>query len=125
MSGNPVLGPDSQPITVPPGSTGLSVGANGDISTSNGTVGKFQVVQFDDQQALQAEGGTLFSSSQPSQPATQPKIVQGMIEEANIQPVAELTAMMSEMRDFEFASQVSDAESEREQSAIDRIGHRQ
>ena len=125
MSGNPVLGPDSQPITVPPGSTGLSVGANGDIGTSNGPVGKFQVVQFDDQQALQAEGGTLFSSSQPSQPVTQPKIIQGMVEEANIQPVAELTAMMSEMRDFEFASQVSDGESEREQSAIDRIGHRQ
>ena len=47
-----------------------------------------------------------------------------MLESANIQPVAELTRMMSEMRDFEIASQFVDGEAQREQSAIDRIGHK-
>ena len=51
-------------------------------------------------------------------------VAQGVVEGANIQPVFELTKMMSDMRDFEFASQMVDGNGQLEQSAIDRIGRR-
>ena len=100
------------------------MGSDGTVSTDGGEVGKFKVVKFDDLQSLKAEGSSLFDTTQPAQADDTPEISQGMLESANIQPVAELTRMMSEMRDFEIASQFVDGEAQREQSAIDRIGHK-
>ncbi len=124
MSGNTVTGTDSQPITIPPGASGVSVGADGTVSADTGDIGKLKVVKFDNLQSLSAEGNSLFNTTQTARTDDQPQIAQGMVEGANIQPVAELTKMMSEMRDFEFASQLADGEGQREQTAIDRIGHK-
>jgi flagellar basal-body rod protein FlgF len=100
------------------------VGADGSISTDTGDVGKLKVVKFDDLQSLSAEGNSLFNTTQAARADNQPEVAQGMVEGANIQPVAELTKMMSEMREFEMASQFADGEGQREQTAIDRIGHK-
>lgn len=124
MSGNPVLGTDGTPLTVPPGSGPITVGNDGSVSTESGVIGKLKVVTFDDQQALKAEGSSLFTTTQPARVDDSPDIAQGMLESANIQPVAELTQMMSDMREFEFASQFADAEAQRQQAAIDKIGHK-
>ena len=50
--------------------------------------------------------------------------MQGSVEGANVQGIVEVTQMMAEMREFEFASQFVDGEAQREQTAIDRIGHK-
>ncbi|MDR3535129.1 MAG: flagellar basal-body rod protein FlgF [Acetobacteraceae bacterium] len=124
MGGNTLLGTDGRPIIVPPDSTNLTVASDGTISTDDGPIGKFRIVQFDDQQSMQAEGNLLLNTSQPARAMAQPDVVQGAVEGANVQPITQLTQMMSETRDFEFASQFIDAEGKREQSAIDRIGHK-
>ena len=125
MSGNAVLGTDGRPIVVPPDSGTITVASDGTISADGaGQIGKFRVVQFEDQQAMQAEGNSLFNTTQPSLDVVVPAIAQGTVEGANIQPIVELTSMMAEMREFEFASQFADGEAQREQSAIDRIGRK-
>lgn len=124
MAGNAVTGTGGTPLVIPPGASGITVGSDGTVSTDGGEVGKFKVVKFDDLQSLKAEGSSLFDTTQPARADDTPEISQGMLESANIQPVAELTRMMSEMRDFEIASQFVDGEAQREQSAIDRIGHK-
>jgi flagellar basal-body rod protein FlgF len=124
MTGNAVTGTDGQPISIPPGAAGITVGADGTISADTGDIGKLKVVKFDDQQSLSAEGSSLFNTTQTARPDEQPQIAQGVVEGANIQPVFELTKMMSDMRDFEFASQMVDGNGQLEQSAIDRIGRR-
>jgi flagellar basal-body rod protein FlgF len=124
MSGNAVMGTDSQPMSVPPGTSGVTVANDGSVSTDAGPVGKFRIVQFDDQQSMQAEGNSLFVTTQQPRDVEQPAVMQGMIEGANVQAVTEVTRMMSELREFEFASQFVDAEATREQTAIDRILHK-
>ena len=119
--GNPVLGTDRRPITVPPEGGAITVTGDGTVSTDTGQVGKFRIVQFDDQQALRAEGNSLFATTQPPREVATPAVAQGTIEGANIQAVVELTRMMAEMREFEFAAQFADTEAQRQQSAIDRI----
>jgi flagellar basal-body rod protein FlgF len=47
--------------------------------------------------------------------------VQGAIEESNVQPVLELTRMMTELREFQFTSQLVQSEADRHQSAIDKL----
>lgn len=124
MSGNPVLGIDGRPLNVPPGDTSITVAGDGAVSSESGEIGTMRIVEFHDQQSLQAEGGSLFSSNQPAVPAQQPGVAQGAVESANIKGVVELSKMMSDLREFEFASQFADAEAQREQGAIDKIGHK-
>ena len=121
MSGNPVLGTDRRPINVPPGSNVIAISGDGAVSTETGQVGKLRVVQFEDQQSMQAEGNSLFATSQAAREVETPEVAQGAIEGANIQAVVELTRMMAEMREFEFAAQFADTEAKRQQAAIDRI----
>lgn len=124
MTGSTVTGTDGQPITVPPGATGITVGSDGSISADTGDIGKLKIVKFDAPQSLQAEGNSLFTTTQSARADDSPQIAQGVVEGSNIAPVAELTRMMSEMREFEFASQLVDGQSQLEQSAIDKIGHK-
>jgi flagellar basal-body rod protein FlgF len=124
VGGNPLLGTDGKPISVPPDSGVLTVDRDGGISSDDAPIGKFAIVQFADQQAIHAEGNSLFTTTQTPAPVEQPEISQGSVEAANVQAITEVTSMMAEMREFEFASQFVDGEAQREQSAIDRIGHK-
>jgi flagellar basal-body rod protein FlgF len=124
MGGNPLVGTDGRPITVSADDTNLTVTTDGSISSNAGQIGKFRIVRFDDQQSMQAEGSSLFNTTQPARVVAQPNVMQGAVEGANIQPIVQLTQMMSEMRDYQDASQFVDAEAKREQSAIDQIGHK-
>lgn len=124
VGGNPLLGTDGRPITVPPDSAVLTVDKDGTVNSDEVPIGKFAVVEFDKQQSLQAEGNSLFNTTQTALPATKTDIMQGSIEGSNVQAIAEVARMMAEMREFEFASQFVDGEAQREQTAIDRIGHK-
>jgi len=124
MGGNPLVGTDGKPIILGPDDVNLTVTSDGSISSDAGPVGKFRIVQFANQQAIKAEGNLLFNGNQPPTVMAQPNVMQGTVESANVQPIVQLTQMMTEMRDFQFASQFIDAEAKREQSAIDQIGHK-
>jgi flagellar basal-body rod protein FlgF len=52
---------------------------------------------------------------------TSPGLVQGSIEDSNVQPVMEMTRMMDSERQFQFMMQFIQAESDRQQSAIDKL----
>lgn len=122
IGGNPVLGIDSRPISVPPNTGSITIAADGTISSEAGQIGKFRVVQFDDQQAMQAEGNSLFATTQPSREAASPAMLQGMVEGANIQAITQMTSMMAAIGSYKSVSEFVDSEAQREQSAIDRIG---
>jgi len=79
------------------------------------------VVRPTDPMQLTAEGNTLFRSGSPTAPVTAPAMVQGAIEDANVQPVLEMTRMMDGLRQFQFVSQFMQAENDRQQSAIDKL----
>ena len=121
MEGNTVQGIDGRPLIIPPGDSQINVATDGTISTDSGQLGKIRVVNFDSQESMQAEGNCLFTTTQTPQNAAKPGVMQGAFEGSNVQAVVELTRMMTEMREFDFASQFVDGESQRSQSAIDGI----
>ena len=83
------------------------------------------MVEVSDVNQLVAEGGKLFRTDATPQPALSPKIVQGAVEESNVQPITELTRMMQTEREFQFVSQFVQSEGDRQQSAIDKIAQQQ
>jgi flagellar basal-body rod protein FlgF len=122
VNGNALLDGTGQPIQVGATDTRLSVAADGTISSDNGQVGKVAVVSVADPFKVKSEGGRLLSAvDTTTSPAAAPKIVQGAIEESNVQPTLEVTRMMTDVREFQFVTQFIQAEADRQQSAIDKL----
>ena len=120
-NGNPVLDVSGKPIQIPPTDTQVTISGDGAVSTESGQVGKIGIVQPTDPMKVRAEGATNFISDGPTVPVVAPGIVQGAIEESNVQPVLEVTRMMNDVRQFQFVTQFVQAEGDRQQSTIDKL----
>jgi len=120
-SGNPVLDTAGKPIQVSPADTQFSISGDGSITSESGQIGKIGVVQPTDPMQLRAEGATNFASDAPTQPVAAPGIVQGAIEQSSVQSVMEVTRMMNDLRQFQFVTQMVQAESDRQQNAIEKL----
>ena len=128
-SGNAVLDVTGKPIQIAPTDTQITIAGDGSVSSENGQIGKIGIVQPTDPMKLRAEGATNFVSGAPTTPVAAPGIVQGAIEESNVQPVLEVTRMMDDVRQFQFVTQLVQAEGDRQQSsdrqaAAHRVGVR-
>lgn len=120
--GYPVLGEGGQPVTLPPGASGISIAPDGTIATRQGVAGRLQVVDFAQPQALLAKAGGLYATDEAPQPAAGTRLMQGMIEESNVQPILEMTRLMAAARSVGAAKEFIDGESERQRNAIDKLG---
>jgi flagellar basal-body rod protein FlgF len=120
-AGNAVLDSNGRPIQLATTDTQVTVAGDGTVSSENGQLGKIGVVRMTDPMRITAEGNTLFRADAPTAPVVSPGLVQGSIEDSNVQPVMEMTRMMNNLRQFQFMSQFIQAESDRQQSAIDKL----
>jgi len=120
-AGHALLDTSGQPLKLSPADTVLTVSADGALSSQNGPIGRIGVVNSTDPNRMQAEGSRLFRDGAGTTPVAAPKIVQGAVEDSNVQPVSELVRMIDTQRDFQFVSQFVEAEGQRRQNAIDKI----
>ena len=119
--GNAVLDARGTPIVLGPNDTRVEVRGDGSVHSENGPVGQLRVVRFEDPQKLRAEGERLYASDEPGAAAERPGVVQGAVENSNVQPVVEITTLTAQMREFQFATQFVEREGERLSSAVERI----
>jgi flagellar basal-body rod protein FlgF len=70
---------------------------------------------------MRAEGATNFISDGPTTPVAAPGVVQGAVEGSNVQPVLEVTRMMDIQRQFQFVTQLVQAEGDRQKETIDKL----
>jgi len=119
--GNPLLDANGRPLQTAPTDTQLSVAGDGTLSSENGQIGRIGVVRPGDERQMRAEGGRLFATGSPTVPVQAPGVVQGAIEDSNVEPIAELNRMTNDLREFQFTSQIIQGESDRQSGAIDKI----
>ncbi len=120
-AGDALLDTNGQPIVVSQTDTRISIAGDGTVSSENSQLGKIGIVKPADPMQLTAEGNTLFRSASPTVAIASPGIVQGSIEDSNVQPVLETARMLDGLRQFQFISQFIQAESDRQQSMIDKL----
>ncbi len=123
-NGNALLDTNGRKLQMAPADTAISVSSDGTVSSQNGQIGKIAIVAPNDPNQMRAEGSRLLNSLGPTTPVTTPAIIQGAIEESNVQPTLEITRMMTDVREFQFTTQFLQAEGDRQQSAIDKITQR-
>ncbi|MBV9523810.1 MAG: flagellar basal-body rod protein FlgF [Alphaproteobacteria bacterium] len=120
--GYAVLGSGDQPITVPSDAKTITITRDGTISTDQGGAGQIEVLKFDDERALRpASAGLYVTEAQPT-PASDAIILQGMVEESNVQPIIEMTRLMKISQNYSSAKDLMDGENSRAINAIDKLG---
>ncbi len=122
-AGNALLDSNNRPIQVPANETRITITPDGTVRGRLAQLGRIGVVRPEDPARMVPQGDTLFRTDGPVLPVDRPKILQGMLEGANVEPVRETTRMVRELREFQFAGQFVQAEADRQQTAIDRILH--
>jgi flagellar basal-body rod protein FlgF len=121
QQGEALLDTSGQKLRLSPADITLTVASDGTISSENGTIGRIGVVQPKDPAKLQAEGGTILRPVGGTTPVEQPHVVQGVLEDSNVQPIIEMTRMMDGLRTFQMTAQMVEQEGQRMQTAIEKL----
>lgn len=119
--GYPALDAGGAPVFAPAGGGDVVVGRDGSLSVGGQTLGALGLVTVDEPRFLTREAGTLFSTDQALQPANG-EIFQGFVEDANVNPVEELTRMIEVQRAYELGQKLLDREDERIRGAVRQLG---
>ena len=121
QQGNAVLSVGGQPFFFAPGDTEITVSRDGTITTENGALGRLRVVSFDNQQEMPASAGGLYSSENAPTDVAGPDVVQGMLESSNVQPIIEMTKMISVHRAYESVKRFIEREDERIKTMVEEM----
>ena len=119
-SGEPILG-TAGPITIPPGEADISISGDGVISGANGQLGRLRVVQFETPEDLRRAADGLLTSQENPQDVVNPRVVQGSLEDSNVQAVLELTNMMRISRSHQSVKRFLDQEDRRQRDMVDKL----
>lgn len=105
--GYPVLSTDGAPIILGVEDQNFKISADGTISTPDGFKARLDIVKFPEDAELSKIGETLFTTDATPEPATEAKVVQGMIESSNVRSVVEVTNMIWALRSYQVATEVT------------------
>lgn len=121
--GNALLDRAGQKLTLATADAHVTIAGDGTVSSENGQIGQIGTVSPGNAGRMQAEGSRLFADApgDATKPVTAPGLVQGAIEDSNVQPIAELNRMTNDLREFQFVTQFVQGEADRQQGAIDKI----
>ena len=108
-----VLDAGGAPLFVPPSATDLSVAADGTISTGGQPIGQIGLVQPVDMNAVFREDGVMFRSEAGVEPVENARILQGYLEDSNVDPISQIARMIEIQRAYEMGQKFLEAEDER------------
>ncbi len=118
--GNLVLSEANEPIFIAPNEEMISVSATGEVSTENGVVAKLKIAEFENQQKLVKTAGVMFENTEPAnlKNVSASTVVQGALEQSNVNGITELTKLINVQRSYEYVQQMIDAEHTRLSNTI-------
>lgn len=110
------------PIFVPPDARDVALARDGTLSADGAPIGQVGLFQPADPITLSRAAGTLFAVDGAIVPVEQPQILQGFLEESNVNPLTEISRMIEVQRAYERGKSVMDREDERIKGVIQTLG---
>jgi flagellar basal-body rod protein FlgF len=127
-NGLPVLDDGGGQIQIPDGTTKITISGDGTVSVAvegqsnaQNQIGKIGLVKFDRPQFMEQQAGGLYTSPDPALPDLDTRVQQGALEQSNVNPVLEMTDMITIQRSYQSVSKMLDTEHERERNAISKL----
>lgn len=118
MDGHPVLDTGFTPITLPRDGSGVAIAADGTLSAEGSPIGQIGIFRPLELAGLVREDGVLFSSEGGIEPAPDTRLVQGFLENSNVNPILQISRMIEIQRAYEMGQSFLDAEEERMSAAM-------
>ncbi|MDT8857988.1 flagellar hook-basal body complex protein [Paracoccaceae bacterium Fryx2] len=120
--GHRLLDQGGAPIFVPPDAGVVALAQDGTLSAGGQPLGRIGLWQPIDPNDLRHQGGTLFSSGSGVEPTEGAVILQGHVEDSNVNPVSEIARMIAVQRAYEMGQSFLQSEDERVRGVIQTLG---
>ncbi|SMX40341.1 flagellar hook-basal body complex protein [Octadecabacter ascidiaceicola] len=117
-----VLDAGGAPVFVPQGAGPVGIAPDGTISAGGQPVGQIGLVNPINLAGMVREDGVRFRADDGHEPALEGRMLQGFVEESNVDPVLEISRMIEVQRAYELGQSFLDKEDERIRSAIRALG---
>ena len=121
MRGDAVLDAGGAPVFIPQGTGTVGISADGTISAGGAPVGQIGLFMPADPDQMRREGGVLFNPEGGITPNPTGRMLQGFLEEANVNPVLEISRMIAVQRAYELGQSFLDKEDARIRGVIEAI----
>ncbi|MDF1619856.1 flagellar hook-basal body complex protein [Pseudothioclava nitratireducens] len=109
------------PIFVPTGAGPVSLAQDGTLSANGTPIAQIGMFMPADPNDLKHVGGTRFSAEGGAVPVETATILQGYVEESNVDPVSEIARMIEVQRAYEMGQTFLDREDQRIRSVISTL----
>ncbi len=110
------------PVVVPPDARNVGLGQDGTLSADGVAVARIGLWQPTDPLTLTHVAGTIFTASGGVEPGGDGVMLQGMLEDSNVEPVTEVARMIAVQRAYEMGQTFLDREDARIRSVIQTLG---
>jgi flagellar basal-body rod protein FlgF len=119
--GHRLLDQGGAPIFVPPDAT-IAIASDGTVSANGEPLAQIGLVRLADPSELRREGGTLLIAQGEVLPADGAVMVQGFLEDSNVNPTLELARMITVQRAYEMGQKFLEREDERIRNTVQTLG---
>lgn len=116
-----VLDTGGSPIFLPADQGPIAMAEDGTLSAKGTPLAQIGLYLPDDPNSLSLQAGTRFTTSGETVPAENAKVLQGFVEQSNVDPVAEISRMVEVQRAYELGQKFLDREDERIRSVISTL----
>ena len=100
----------------------IAIGADGTVSTDEGTKGRIKLGSVPDPRVLQNAGANLYSTAAPlPAPGPNVRVESGAIERSNVKPVIEMSRLIEVNRTYASVASMIQRTDEMRRSAIERL----
>ncbi|NBB98886.1 MAG: flagellar hook-basal body complex protein [Alphaproteobacteria bacterium] len=120
--GHRLLDLGGAPIFVPPDAREVTLARDGTLSADGVPVGQVGLFEPADPVTMSRAAGTLFAVDGAVIPVEQPQILQGFLEESNVDPLTEMSRMIEVQRAYERGQRLLEREDERIKGVIQALG---
>jgi flagellar basal-body rod protein FlgF len=121
LDGYPVLDAGQAPVFIPQGVGPVGIAPDGTISANGTPVGQIGLFVPTDPGAMTREDGVRFASTSGYEPAQGSRMLQGFLEDSNVESVLEVSRMIEVQRAYELGQGFLEREDDRIRSVIQML----
>jgi flagellar basal-body rod protein FlgF len=119
--GHALLDAGGAPLAIPADAGPVTVATDGTISADGRQIGVVGLVTAAPA-SLTRDGGVRFTADGPTAPAEGARVLQGFLEQSNVDPVTELARLVEVQRAYELGQSFLDLEDDRLREAVRTLG---
>lgn len=119
--GHRVLDLGGAPVFVPSDAGQITIARDGTVSADGQPLGQLGLVVPEDPSALRRASGVLHSVEGETRAIENPVILQGFLEESNVNPISEMARLVAVQRAYESGQKFLDREDERIRNVVQTL----